>query len=189
MYGYCHISMFAVSLAELQVNNRLMRVILGQVCEKDAKSRNTTFVSEIASVIYASTANDRFDIASLQALEQRAQAHNFDVRITGYLSYRNERFTQFLEGPQEHVASLMTRIRADGRHDVTTEVALSMPPGRQFPNWSMRLLNPLWLPSGNSFDAIDEVLQLSGGHTETDSTAAALERLVAEAAKDSRYWS
>ena len=181
--------MFAVSLAELQVNNRLMRVILGQVCEKDAKSRNTTFVSEIASVIYASTANDRFDIASLQALEQRAQAHNFDVRITGYLSYRNERFTQFLEGPQEHVASLMTRIRADGRHDVTTEVALSMPPGRQFPNWSMRLLNPLWLPSGNSFDAIDEVLQLSGGHTETDSTAAALERLVAEAAKDSRYWS
>jgi len=146
-------------------------------------------VSEHVSLIYASRANDRFDIASLHELEQRAQAHNESVQITGYLSYRNERFTQFLEGPHEHVSSLMTQIRADERHDVTTEVSLAMSPSRQFPNWSMRLLDPLWLPRGNSFDAIDELLQLTDVHAETDSTSAALERLVAEAAKDSRYWS
>ncbi len=123
-----------------------------------------------------------FDKATLGELEFRAQLHNQGKKITGYLTYRDERFTQVLEGPRDAVDELMATIRADERHTITCEIELSTE-NRRFPNWSMRLLKPLWFPSGSMLDAIDEVLA-TAPTTPADVQAVrpALEKLVAEVA-------
>jgi len=136
----------------------------------------------LRSLIYASKAAMPLDKASLRELEFHAQKHNGEVGITGYLTYRNEAFTQVLEGPVDAVEALMERIRVDPRHTLTCEIELR-PNNRCFPDWSMRLLNPLWFPSGSMLDSIDEVLA-SGPVSERDVQAVrpSLEKLVAEVA-------
>lgn len=124
-----------------------------------------------------------FDASTLRSLELQAQQHNESHAITGYLTYRNERFTQVLEGPRNRVDALMRKIRNDPRHTLTCEVPLTVET-RRFPLWSMRLLNPLWLPSGNTLDAIDELLSMAPTSTaDIEAVRPSLERLLGEVAK------
>lgn len=139
------------------------------------------------SLIYSSTATVPFDQESLNQLERAAMEHNGSVQITGYLTYRNDRFTQFLEGPAASVEPLMTRIRQDPRHTVDSETIFTARAARYFPKWSMRRLNPMWLPSGNCFDAIEEILHLPSENGENDALGPVLEKLIDELSKNERY--
>ncbi len=122
------------------------------------------------------------DRATLQDLEARASRANAERSITGYLTYRNERFTQYLEGSAEDVSETMSRIRTDARHGISVEIELGTN-RRRFPGWSMRLLDPLWHPSGSVIDAIEELI----GHgpmsrADQDLVRPELVRLVGEVA-------
>lgn len=97
------------------------------------------------------------DQVTLQQLEAKAASANAERSITGYLTYRNERFTQYLEGSSDELMALMSRIRRDSRHTISVEMDLGVT-RRRFPGWSMRLLDPLWYPSGSVVDAIEELM-------------------------------
>ena len=117
---------------------------------------------------------------SLDELATRAMAANASVGITGYLTHRHSRFTQYLEGNPARVRDLMERIRRDERHSVLTAIELG-PVQRRFPGWSMQLLDPLWYPSGGPLEAIDELLGVVGGAEKAnDELRRSLNQLVAK---------
>lgn len=125
---------------------------------------------EVFSLLYMSEANTPFDEASLQQLAVQSAASNVLLNVSGYLLYRNSRFTQYLEGPEEDVSGLMDRIQRDDRHRVMTVAKLGRDE-RRFPGWSMRRLDPLWHPITGPLDAVDELLTLTAGSDDGDGTA------------------
>ena len=113
---------------------------------------------ELAGLLYRSVAVRPFGPDDLLELEQFSAAQNAQRSVTGCLSYRSGRFTQYLEGPTDALRELYVSISRDERHDITSLVPLTVR-SRRCEEWSMRLLNPLWHPSGGVLDAIDELLQ------------------------------
>lgn len=122
---------------------------------------------EVFSLMYLSEALMPFSDASLKQLGVQSSAANALHGITGYLSYRQGRFTQFLEGERSLVLALIKRIEFDERHSFLALTELGNNP-RVFPGWSMQILDPLWYPSGGPVDAIDELMALSTGSTGSD---------------------
>lgn len=117
------------------------------------------------SVLYRSVARRPFGVDDLYDLSVKSSEENRRNGITGYLTYRDIFFTQYFEGTGDAVVELYERIIADPRHDVEVAVVLNVEE-RRFPDWSMRLIDPLWHPTANAIDAIDDLL-----HTSRDSAA------------------
>lgn len=89
---------------------------------------------------YVSNTRIPFHAADLAALALQSAEKNKQLRVTGFLNFRAEKFFQFLEGEKEVVLVLMDTIRDDERHQVVKEMQLGAFPGRLFPDWSMRYL-------------------------------------------------
>lgn len=126
-------------------------------------------------IAYVSAATINFSDDQLKGLLVDARAVNFELDITGSLVFRNGRFMQILEGPEEGVRQVFHKIRSDPRH-TDIHVGASQPiTARQFANWTMgyRPLSetPLFddpgfvnlpdgpLPQGNSRTASDEPVE------------------------------
>lgn len=92
---------------------------------------------ELYSLVYSSFAITLFDDAELEALLAQSRAANAEAEITGVLLYRNGRFIQFLEGPEDHVRALIARIAADSRHGDVRVLVEGRPEARQFGEWTM----------------------------------------------------
>ena len=120
----------------------------------------------LASVLYRSRARRPFGADDLQDLSNQVAPANTENGITGYLTYRNVFFTQYFEGSGDAVSELYERISSDSRHEIEVAVVLDVEQ-RRFPNWSMRLIDPLWHPTANAIDAIEDLL-----HTSQDSEGA-----------------
>lgn len=91
----------------------------------------------LLSIIYSSQATEAFDESGLDALLEQCRENNAAVDLTGMLLYRDGRFLQVLEGPEEPLRALMDVLATDERHTglrVLFEEPLST---RQFPNWTM----------------------------------------------------
>lgn len=99
----------------------------------------------LAAVLYRSRAVNAFDLESLRELATKATAMNANVGITGYLTYEDDCFTHYFEGPRKAVAELFEKISADPRHHIDTAEQLPVT-DRRFPDWPMRLLDPMWHP-------------------------------------------
>ena len=69
-------------------------------------------------------------------------------------------------GSGDDVAELYGRLMSDTRHEIEVAVVLDVEL-RRFPDWSMRLIDPLWHPTANAIDAIEDLL-----HTSQDSEGA-----------------
>lgn len=117
------------------------------------------------SVLYRSRARRPFGADDLYDLSVASSDANMRNGITGYLTHRDDYFTQYFEGTGDAVLALYDRISADTRHEIDVAVVLEVPE-RRFPDWSMRLIDPLWHPTANAIDAIDDLL-----HTSKDSLA------------------
>ena len=97
----------------------------------------------LAKLVYRSKAVRQLSAPELQALTTVAQARNSREAITGLMLYDNERFFQWLEGPEDGVGRVMDSIRADPRH-TDLEVLESHPAReRAFADWSMKLATPV----------------------------------------------
>lgn len=131
----------------------------------DHMSATGLFIStgnHLTSVLYRSIARSPFGADDLYDLSVHAATQNDANGITGYLTYRNSYFTQYFEGTGDAVADLYQRIKGDRRHEIEVGVVLEVA-HRRFPDWSMRLIDPLWHPTATAIDAIDELLHSSGG--------------------------
>ena len=74
------------------------------------------------------------DVADILEVSSR---NNGAYRITGALTYCDDRFVQLLEGPSEALDWLVERLRYDPRHtdfDILGRVSIRE---RAFPEWSM----------------------------------------------------
>lgn len=66
-----------------------------------------------------------------------ARAKNVQLELTGALLYRDGRFIQILEGPDENVLAQYEIIAADVRHRSVHKVSEEAISARQFPEWTM----------------------------------------------------
>ena len=116
-------------------------------------------------MLYRSAARRPFGADDLYDLSVKSAEVNGQNGITGYLTYRDIFFTQYFEGSGDAVLDLYERVVADNRHEIEVAVVLAVPE-RRFLDWSMQLIDPLWHPTANAIDAIDDLL-----HTSQDSAA------------------
>lgn len=92
-------------------------------------------------LVYASAATKPFDQSELRELLQKARTNNSALGITGMLLYHKGSFFQILEGPEEEVAPLFTRIEGDPRHDRVLLLSKTEEKEPSFGAWSMGFID------------------------------------------------
>jgi hypothetical protein len=145
------------------------------------KNRNTALSDEPTSsalfpplynLVYCSRATPGTNEASVARILATAQRWNPVYGITGLLVFGGGIFFQWLEGPHASVDALMTKLRADPRHEAivllseTEEVR-----ERLFPDWAMERVTA---------NDIREVLLDAKNSASDPQNAAALERLLVQ---------
>jgi len=91
----------------------------------------------LVSISYVSAAAESFDDARLAELLDQSRRSNHEHDLTGMLLYRRGRFFQVLEGPQDAVDELMTKIRRDPRHTDVRMLLSEEIDERRFSEWTM----------------------------------------------------
>jgi hypothetical protein len=91
----------------------------------------------LLSLTYLSSAVDLWSDEDLAQLLRRARANNEKIQVTGMLLYSGGNFIQTLEGPDEAVDRLMTKVEADPRHTGVLVVRRDQVTDRLFSGWSM----------------------------------------------------
>jgi hypothetical protein len=103
------------------------------------------------NLVYCSRATADVDSAAVDSIIASARRWNPVYGITGLLVFGSGIFFQWLEGPRENVTNLMTRLKADLRHENVVSLTESEEVReRLFPDWDMELV---------STDNIRDVLQ------------------------------
>lgn len=123
-------------------------------------------------LVYCSRATPGVDDADVQRIIATARRRNPELGVTGMLVFGSGIFFQWLEGPRDNITALMSRLRADRRHDgivLLNEVEEARE--RLFPDWDMELV---------SGDHIREVLQDALDSATDTQNAQALSALLAE---------
>ncbi len=98
-------------------------------------------VPALHNLVYCSRATAGVDDAALQRIIATARRRNPEYDVTGMLVFGSGIFFQWLEGPRDNITALMSRLRADPRHEnivVLTEVEEVRE--RLFPDWDMELV-------------------------------------------------
>lgn len=91
----------------------------------------------VFQLIYTSTSvHPRGHVSDLDILDT-SQSVNRQLGLTGFLLRSPNRFIQILEGPQDSVAHIMSKIRKDDRHTILDELSRDGVPTRAFEEWSM----------------------------------------------------
>lgn len=102
--------------------------------------------TSLISVSYVSTAAASFDDTALADLLAQSRSSNHDHDLTGMLLYRRGRFFQVLEGPDDAVRDLMTKIRRDPRHTDVRVLLTEHLEERRFSEWTMGY-EPIGVPT------------------------------------------
>lgn len=96
----------------------------------------------LRAIAYISEAAPEMPHDRLDAIVEDAARFNRVAGVTGVLLYDGARFLQYVEGPEDGIASVYERIVQASGHSSMTRLAGGSVPARYFPYWSMR-----WLPS------------------------------------------
>lgn len=89
-------------------------------------------------VVYESEATTALSSGDVFRIVETSSKNNLENDLTGCLIYKDARFFQMLEGPQDAVDTLLARLRKDPRH-TNIEVLISAQISRRsFPNWRMK---------------------------------------------------
>lgn len=91
----------------------------------------------VLSIIYSSAATVPFSDTDLVELLKVSRRNNAGSEVTGMLLYRDGRFLQVLEGPEEPLRALMDVLATDERHTGLRVLFEEPLRTRQFPNWTM----------------------------------------------------
>ncbi len=89
------------------------------------------------SIVYVSDQTIDFDTSLLEALSAAAAYKNRLLGLTGYLSWKNGRFFQYLEGPDNVLSEMLATIESDERHKITRIMRLGSRSSRLFSSWDM----------------------------------------------------
>lgn len=100
-------------------------------------------------LIYQSSAVTPLAAPELGRLLEQSHRNNQQLAITGVLLYDGSRFMQVLEGPKEAVHTIFGRIQVDCRHTGVQVLADGPIAHRQFPEWSMGLVDDVRQPGSS----------------------------------------
>ncbi|WP_111151301.1 BLUF domain-containing protein [Stenotrophomonas maltophilia] len=92
------------------------------------------------AVAYASEATSGLSMDNVDDLARAAARFNFEAGVTGVLLYDGLRFLQYIEGPEDSINMVYSRILSARSHCELIELGRGRVSGRFFPYWSMRLL-------------------------------------------------
>lgn len=98
----------------------------------------------LARLLFASRATDPAPAATAQTIDaicQRAQAHNAESGITGVLVHGDGVFMQAIEGSRECVNALYAHILRDDRHRDVLLLHYEEITERRFAGWTMGLVD------------------------------------------------
>jgi len=95
----------------------------------------------LQAIAYASEAVPGLGTDGLERMVQRSIAHNQLAGVTGLLLFDGRRFLQYIEGPDDGLAVIYSRIIYSRLHTDVIELARGSVPQRRMPYWSMR-----WIP-------------------------------------------
>ncbi|MFK7889893.1 MAG: chemotaxis protein CheB [Granulosicoccus sp.] len=129
------------------------------------------------SLAYASAATKEFNKDMLVDLHDQALGNNRKHGITGYLSWKNGRFFQYLEGPENAVTALMDKISRDTRHKVLQVLSLGTIEQRRFLSWDMLNMTGAGIPDIRIADLIEDVMNSTIGKVFAESES---QRMVIE---------
>lgn len=87
--------------------------------------------------IYTSTPRDKMTMEMLMDITRVSQKNNALKDITGILLGIENKFMQYLEGPEDHVNELFETIWKDPRHRNVTQWIKGYSNDRVFKDWSM----------------------------------------------------
>lgn len=112
-------------------------------------------MNNIYKIIYVSSANKFFEEEELRDLLEFIRPLNAKNGITGLLVYKDGNFIQALEGKEQKILELMTKIKLDTRHSGIIEVHKAFIEERQFSDWSMAYSNLSDKPSEGFSDFLN----------------------------------
>jgi hypothetical protein len=99
----------------------------------------------LQAIAYASEAAVDLSNHQLDRLVERAAAHNRLAGVTGILLFDGCRFLQYIEGPDDGLSVVYSRIVNAHEHCRVVELARGRVSQRHMPYWSMR-----WIPIADS---------------------------------------
>lgn len=91
----------------------------------------------LCSIAYSSQMALGLTVHQLDALVRDASHHNGLAGVTGVLLCDGIRFLQYLEGPEDGVAFVFSRVVSSGRHSDVVVLGRGVGSVRRFPYWSM----------------------------------------------------
>ncbi len=91
-------------------------------------------------LVYYSTKSQILSSDDVDQLIDDAEKRNQTMNITGFLTMNENHFVQYIEGAGVHLASLMSSIRKDERHNVVAEFSYDIQE-KVCSKWSMKLIN------------------------------------------------
>ncbi len=95
----------------------------------------------LLQIIYTSHATVRLDGDELKQMVAAASRRNHAGDVTGMLYAAEDAYLQVLEGSDKNVLVIYADILRDNRHDDIHTVVIRPIEQRDFPNWSMALLD------------------------------------------------
>lgn len=95
-------------------------------------------------------------LESLQKISQTSQENNPKSGITGMLLGIENKYLQYLEGDEEEVEQLFSKIKNDPRHTEVRQWIKGFSEERIFSEWSMAS----WLLSNEELDKLDSLKEL-----------------------------
>lgn len=106
--------------------------------------------------IYTSTPTDQVTLETLREITKISRKNNPGKGITGILLGIENKYLQFLEGPEENVNELFQKISSDPRHNNVTAWLRGFADERIFKDWSMAS----WMLSNKELEQLPALADL-----------------------------
>ncbi|PKH70330.1 F420H(2):quinone oxidoreductase [Stenotrophomonas sp. Betaine-02u-21] len=94
----------------------------------------------IQAIAYTSEAVPGLGLDAVDDLTRKAAEFNKQAGVTGLLLFDGARFLQYLEGPEDGIAVVYSRVQNSRSHTGMVELGRARTGHRHFPYWAMRML-------------------------------------------------
>lgn len=131
------------------------------------------------AILCASDANTPFDQRMLKELYDECVKRNRELGLTGYLSWKNNRFFQYLEGPENAIDEALESIGTHQNQTILRTLRLGPIEQRRFARWDMLNISGAGIPDIRIQDLIEDVMKSTLGDVfaESESRRLILEML------------
>lgn len=94
----------------------------------------------LQAIAYSSQAINALSVHDLEAVALRAETRNLQAGVSGILLYDGSHFLQYLEGPDEALSAVYSRILSSRRHHEIIELKRGRVGVRRFPQHALQWL-------------------------------------------------